>query len=525
MLLNRINKILIPYRVYLILLLTLAILFSILSFSFLTRYPLAHIDEAWYSNTTYNLFHNGTMNLTIYKYRDCIEGYHFGKLHLAGEQLLFSVFGYSLFAARLISLFSILGSCVFLYFIMMKLSGDKILSCLSSFILLTSEQVVYASHLARPEALLTFWFLLCLLVFLTNYNSQRWYTHFAFGLLCGLSFEIHFNALILCFTFLMLYLFFVPSRPAPEKIKRVCQWGAGIILIFAVWYWGRFWYSPHFFKAVSTFAQEKSFGFNPFERVWNNILYFYNIIQKSEYYRKVIDFTFFAITISGTLFLLRTRKASSQSAIIYRLFLLILAAIDIGLLLMGMYNRHYILLLYPFIIPLGALFLIDIRKYLPEKAKILPIAFLISFCLINIAQNIYLFYVFRNADFDNYITNIKRNIPPGSIVIGDLAYEYGFHNYDYIASFDLTDATSQGKISIEKYFDVNKIDYIIYNQYWDYMSKNQIDYGTVNYKELQKFLERKCVLVTEIKDYCYGMTYRYWGNCWTKIYKVAYESR
>lgn len=498
------------------------LLFFLSSFLFLTRYPLSHIDEAWMSNTTKNLFRNGSMELTIYKCRDNREGYYFGKLFLISQQFFFKIFGYSLLAARLVSFLSIIGCSIIFFLIMRDFGANKSFSCFFTFIFLTTEQVVYSSHLARPEAMFTFWFLLCLFIFLKKHSSKKWYDHFIIGILCGIGFEIHLLALLLCLTVFILYLYYDPCESFNVKINKTLPWISGVILLIILWFLGRFCCNNRFFNKILSYASNKSLEKNLITRIKDFFIYYYRIFWGNPYHSKCIDIAFIMFVVIFSIFIINKRNIDIDLRKRCRLLLLILISINIGFFLLGRYNRHYIIVIYPFVIMLGLLVLSGVINYFDKKIAIVLIILFLLFPLINIGKNAYLFYIFRNSDFDNYMKRIKENIPPKKTVIGDLSYEYGFHDYDYISIHDLTYAFSK-KMEIENYFCINKIEYIIYTQYWDYMCRNQIDYGAIDYTELKTFLENRCQLIENIQDHYYGMTHQYWGNCWTKIYKVRYE--
>lgn len=496
-------------------------IFYLISGLFLTKYPTAYMDEAWNDSVFISLLKNREFKFSVF--RESPGYYPMGLFYLLTHYISFKFFGYTLFAARLPSLLCIGGSTLFIYLIIQRLTSDNRLGFFAALLFSVTETAVYASHLARQEALFLLWSLLCVYLFLKMVKSDLLYKHFLFGLLCGVAFEIHLNAFVLCLCFTLLYCFY-ENRNWSEKIKRVIAWGIGSASMLLLWFLVRYLMDPLIFKNVFSLGASHGLFSDLTARMEKNIIFFANNFWEPRYHRKMLEFTILCISVIGSCYLLKSKTYDIRYKSALKLFLICLFSYNIGFLIMNIFDTNFIILVYPFFMVLFCMVLFGLQD-LFKKVKVSAQKIIVILILIFAGQNMYAFYKFSPSDYEAYLAQVKAFIPPGSIVIGDVRFGYGFfENYDYIALRDLSYAINVKNMSSEEYFKKFQIQYVLYTEYWDYMINHDTDYGKID-REIDKikfkqFIDNDTELTGVVHDYVYGMANQKFGNCWTKIYRI-----
>ncbi len=162
---------------------TLVILAGWLVFNLLTltKYPVPMCDEANYAVVGYQLARHGAFTAPIHGAGDvdALNAATVGRLWAVGQALLFTLFGFSLYVARLYNMLAWLGCAWLVYVIARRLYGADF-GVLAALAFGLSVWVFLRWRLARPDA----WAALMLLVMFWSYLRMRERPTFwrAFGL-------------------------------------------------------------------------------------------------------------------------------------------------------------------------------------------------------------------------------------------------------------------------------------------------------------------------------------------------------
>jgi hypothetical protein len=151
---------------------TLAILAGWLVFNLLTllKYPVPMCDEANYAVVGYQLARHGAFTAPIHGVgdTDALNATTVGRLWAAGQALLFTLFGFGLYAARLYNMLAWIG-CVGLVYVVARRLYDDRMGMLAALTFGLSVWVFLRWRLARPDA----WAALMLLVMFWAYLRVR----------------------------------------------------------------------------------------------------------------------------------------------------------------------------------------------------------------------------------------------------------------------------------------------------------------------------------------------------------------
>lgn len=138
------------------LILLLSIVSGVLVMASLTAYPLPGCDEATCAGSAVSLMQDGRVALQSWGIGEPVErdlnALLFGRTYAAGLALLFTVFGRSLFVARLFSLLGWLCACSLMYRLAHRVLDQPTIALLAILIFATSVKAVYVAHFARPES-------------------------------------------------------------------------------------------------------------------------------------------------------------------------------------------------------------------------------------------------------------------------------------------------------------------------------------------------------------------------------------
>lgn len=503
----------------------LLIIYFIINLMFLDKFPFVHSDEPWLSGLSRNILEKKSFSVTE-TFFDLYERHpHAIKALFHLIQIFFlKIFGYNIFTFRLISL--IFGTLTLFFFYKLCyifLKSEKF-ALFSTFLLSIDVQFIYASHFARQEIVLLFTLILSLYSFYKNKKVNNYCRDIIIGALIGISIGIHPNSFIISIPlgFLYLYHIFITKK---LKTRNLTIYVA-IVSLFALFFvFLSFKFDPSFLNNYSNYGNQ--FGvLNPITSKIKQIKNFYLKLYygiSGTYYTPKIKFQFYlfaTILFAAFTKLLFTKNKIRKENIIS--IVLIILAINIGIIIIGRFNATSIIFLFPpfYMLTAYIYMLKDFRKWKALYGAIIAVT-LLATTAINISP-------YLSTNYNHYLSEIGKAVKKDNTVLANLNSEYYFENgklYDY-RNLTFLDAHN---ISFSEYIYSHDIEYIVYSDEMDFIYNNRPVWNGVYgnlyfyYDEMQSFLNTKCDLVHEFKDNVYGIRIaRYINkkNWWIRIYKV-----
>ncbi|PKM86435.1 MAG: 4-amino-4-deoxy-L-arabinose transferase [Firmicutes bacterium HGW-Firmicutes-12] len=486
-------------------------IYLVLNLSFLVDFPFVHSDESWLSGLARNITNHHDFSVTE-PFFDLKDRYpHAIKSVFHGIQILFMrAIGYNIFSMRLISLIFGVLSLYYVYKLAMALWGKENIAL--GALLLTSFdiQFIYASHFARQEIILVFVLVLCLYLFFKNKNEintkHSTKTAVLLGCIIGLSIGVHPNSFIISLPLLFLYVYhiFISKRLALRSLLYFLITISGFAILFIGL---SFSFDPSFITHYKTLGQDFQV-FNPLSAklVQFKLFYlklFYQI--SGTYYTPNIRFQFFFFPLILLVSLGLTCIKNKNTGYL----LLSIAALNLGLILIGRYNQTSVVFQFPLLYLLASYCIYSLprlKAYLRQVILGFVVLTLGVLSVFNITP--YLTSVHGNS-YENYLLQIGKVVSPEAEVLANLNTEYYFELgklHDYRNLSYLKDKN----IAFAEYIKAENIEYILYPEEMDVIYEERPRwngmYGTlVYYEEMKEYLEKNCRLIYEFSAPIYGM--------------------
>lgn len=506
---NKIKKI-VSIKMYIL-------VYFVVNLVFLTKFPFMHSDESWLSGLSRNMFQQKSLSVTetffdlMPRYPHAIKSI----FHILQIQFM-KVFGYELFAFRLISLiFGVMALYVF-YKIINKLYNKKT-ALITTIILSLDIQFIYGAHFARQEIILVFIQLLALFVVIKFKKTWTIKNSILLACILGLGIGIHPNSFIISIPLGMILFWEIINRKITIKNLLIFVGVLGIIAIGFVLLSYSFdsQFITHYRQFGDPLGVNNAAG-NKVSQIKNYYLKLYYGISGT-YYTPNIKFQLISLFLSVVAGFLISIKYK-QSKVIYPLLGII--GINIGYIIVGRYGQPSIIFIFPYIY----LLIISLIDLLKSNKNILILICILSITTINSVISIVLFI---NNDYEKYIKDISDHINSDAIVLANLNTEYYFDNnalYDYRN----LDYLYNKNMTFTEYIQKNNIEYIVYPEEMDYIYNHRpvwnIIYGNLYpyYEEMNDFLQNECDLIYKFYS-PYGMRivkYMYQKDWEVRIYKI-----
>lgn len=144
-----------------------------------------YLDEPWLSDAALQFLKNGRFGFSIFgDLYGLDKDVGFGNIHLFAEAMMFKLFGFGLYQARLVSFLSGLLLIWFTYLLGKKLY-DRKTGIMSAVLFSLSGMFVDASHFARQEMMLALFMAASLYLYLLAREKRSKILYFITGLLLG----------------------------------------------------------------------------------------------------------------------------------------------------------------------------------------------------------------------------------------------------------------------------------------------------------------------------------------------------
>jgi len=495
----------------------LAVYFG-LSLLILDKFPFMHSDESWLSGLTRAMTAGG-LNATE-PFFDLWPRYpHAIKtlFHLM-QMPLIAVFGYNLFAVRLLSLIFGTGALYLVYRIAQLISGSNIKALVMTVILSFDVQFLYASHFARQDIIIAFGILAVLYYILRYAEAWNWKRDIMVGVMTGLCVGIHPNSLIVALVAGSLYLYYIARRQI--KLHNLLILVGVVAGCAAVFVGLSLSFDNEFFTHYATVGEALGAGMSLPEKIAAFPGYYVKLFLQvsGTYYTPPIQLQLIVFALAA----LGAVTYAFKDHTVLRL-LLPLVVVNAGFILIGRYSQPGVILMFP----LGYLLVFALLDKLLKRWARLPAALLGAAV---IALSVWSGAPYLNNDYDAYLNDIRVSVPSDAKVLANLNAEYAFDEGQLLDYRNL-EYLEQGGLTFEEYIDSRGVEYIIYPEEMDYIYLHRpvwnILYGNLYpyYADMQRFLAERCTPVASFTSpYAMRITGHMDDQDWTvTIYRVDRE--
>jgi hypothetical protein len=259
-----------------------------------------------------------------------------------------------------------------------------------------------------------------------------------------------------------------------------------------------------FFRLNAMFGGKTIFEIGVLEAIRLELSRYYFYFWKLQYHRNMFLLLVFLISVPVYLTLKDSKKWIFLIPVIVPPF--------VYTFIVSTQSTHTILYMSPFLMTMTS---VVIDKMLHSQ-KTTTIKFgkvmLFSLCLFFLTENFFIFYIYRNVNFNNFVKQLKEYIPEKSNVLGPQGYWVMLPDTEY---YSIELLPMKGKPDIASRIRNNNIEYIIIRE------------STAN-KEIKDYVEKNCTLLGEIVENVFGSNRDTLSltdkNLYkTKIYKVKYR--
>ena len=406
-------------------------------------------DEPWLSDAALQFLKNGRFGYSVFgDLYGLDKDVGWGNIHLFAEAMMFKLFGFGLYQARLVSFLSGLLLIWFIYLLGKKLY-DRKTGIMSAVLFSLSGMFVDVSHLARQEMMLALFMAASLYLYLVAKEKRSKILYFITGLLLALSLDVHLNGVAMIICIGVLFLWECKGKIFKEKSFWfiLCGLFLGVIYFFSVhrlflYQWNTYYYRPSLeVSPIMSIMNLEEFYRRIVVRVKNFYLPYFTGGQFR--HRTVISlFILFAIVFA----IYRRRRADKILLLILGVFGIFYFLIFANLLI------SYWVYLYPFfyilisasIFSLIKDYQIGILKWRTyEKRVHIGLAILMVILLIGAGR--YAKWTYKafsgspdaraSYQYYSYVHKLKADIPQDAVVLGNIGWFFGFFDQPYIGDF------------------------------------------------------------------------------------------
>lgn len=455
------------YLIYLLL-----IAFFVINLLGLTSFPFAHSDEAWQAG--YSRFSAAEGLSATEPFFDLFPRtvHTLRSIFAALQSPFFTVFGFSLFSARLLSL---LFSTLSLWLLWRLLEEYSPLQQLFAWLFLASSiHFIYTARLARQEPIILF----VLLTTLYLLRSKKKKATLLAAVLTGLTFGVHLNGLLILLPFSLLQLYYYIKKEIPlSQLLLYSGIAGGLAGIFL---FSSLYLNPDFVQQYLAYGETQGAIASEIGRMEGAVLFYRKLFaQVGGTYQLMdirLELILLGLAFAISLFLLLRNKLPRRG----RELLLLLFAMQAVQVLINRNNQTSII----FFLLIGTLLLFTLLPLLPKRAGILLLLVLV---LLGSAKTHRELSV-RHQSYEHFIAELAQAAPEGKVLANLNAY-FGFEGRLY----DYRNLAYLGETSIHEYIEERGIRYIVYYEEMDYIYRNLetwwILYGDLPYyEELQSYL-------------------------------------
>ena len=482
------------------------VVYLLLQLLVLQSFPFVHSDEPWLSGLSRNMAENGSVRVTETffdlkpRFPHAIKTLY----HLLQIPFLL-VFGYQVFAFRLLSLLCGLAALFLFYLILSKATEKKALPIAGTILLSIDIQFIYASHFARQESLIL---LVMLAVSYLLLFPQKRGVLFA-GILTGLSIGVHPNSFLVA---AMGGALLVAQSIQTRKLcfKSIGQY-VGIVSAFAAFFVAlSFSFDQDFIRHYLSYGSEFQVSASLIDKVKEIAPYFQRLYYgvSGTYYTPNIrpQLLLFLGVLCASAILVFFQKGRK---LLYPLFAIL--GILAGMTLIGRFNQPYVVFFFPFAYLLLFLGIDAFSVETPHFLAKAPIMLLLALVLL-VGANAFIQIapiVSQKEQYDGYLAEIASVVPKNAKTIGNLNAEYHFENGALLDYRNLP-YLKEKELPLQEYIEQNGVEYLIISDELAFLHSlrptwNGV-YGNINFlEELNTFLSTRCTLLHSFESNQYGV--------------------
>jgi len=490
--------------------------YFVVNLLFLTKFPFMHSDESWLSGLTRSMIAGGPA--ATESFFDLFpRNPHAIKTIFHGIQALFSfVFGYNLFAFRLVSLVFGILLLSLTYKLVETITKNTKTAFFSTLAASVCVQFIYASHFARQEIIIAA-ALLGIIYYLVK-EREEWKARndlFA-ALFTGLAIGIHPNSFLIALAAGSVYLFLIFFEKK-MKARNLLIYIVSTGVIATVFVGLSFLMDPNFISNYLKYGSDLGVTSTVSVRYEGLFSYYSKLFRQSSgtYYTPNIRGEFIVLAGSAIGLLLAGIKNRK-----YWLLLFPLIAVNIGYIVIGRYSQPGIL--FVFILGIPALF--HLVSSVEKKQRTIISAVI---CIGLLVNSIGMILPWLNDDYKQYIQEIKEHVPAEGPALANLNTAYAFDEGAFLDYRNLAYIYEEG-LTFAEYVQSRKIEYIIYPEEMDLIYERRpvwnVVYGNVYpyYDGMIEFLETQCSLIHTFESPYAMRIVRFVGDKdWEiRIYKV-----
>jgi 4-amino-4-deoxy-L-arabinose transferase-like glycosyltransferase len=426
------------------------------------------------------------------------------------------VFGYNLFAARLISLLFGTATLYLIYKLALHLSRSPMRSLILTVILSVDVQFLYASHFARQDIIIAFGTVAVAYMIVSHADRWRYKNDIFTGVLIGLMIGIHPNSLMIALCAGGFYLYYIITRQFGLKNLLIL---VAIVALFAALFVGiSFLFDSRFVAHYSQIGSNLGVDSTLVQKIDAFPGYFSRLFLRisGTYYTPPIQIQ---LIVFGTAVIAAIVRVFFDRKVLR--FLLPVIGVAAGFVVIGRYSQPGVILFFP----LCYLLVFDTLSSLLKKPwQYVPVLLaglaVLAVTVVSVAP-------YLNRDYRNYLAGIQATVPQDAKVLANLNSEYAFV-YDTLVDYRNLAYLEDAKMTFEEYIDSRGIEYIIYPEEMDMIYQKRpvwnIVYGNIYpyYEDMQRFFERRCTQIDEFTSPYAMRIVRYMDTqSWTiKIYAV-----
>ncbi len=522
-------------------LLIFCLLYVVIQLPILTAFPFVHSDETWLSGLSRTMLHESDIAVTEYFFDIYERNPHAVKLlfHLL-QMLWIKLFGYSLFALRLLSLIAGAATLYLLQRLIRHMGGSRFFSLCGMCYAAFDIQFLYASHTIRQEIFLLLLSVggMYLVVRGLSFGGDRiGIPHdIAGGVLTGLAVGFHPNGVMLIVPVLVVYGYFRLARnpfAARKPLLFLLSAGTAGALFMLISIVENPGFLSDYLRYGATLGVTDSLGMKI-----SRLPDFYRKIfhrVSGTYYMPPVRVQFFwyaGILLSVGIALAAEKLFGKRDSSRLPLAALLLGTVGLQFVYIGIgrYGQPSVILNLPLAVLLAALFLSSFSGDPESRLAVLTRAASVLYLLLILGVGIAAVRseIRNNSNYADYRKEIIAAVPWDSAVLANLNSEFFF---DYGALYDWRNigALAGEGGNFAAYVEERDIEYIVYPEELDFIYRRRPVwngvYGNIAplYEEMQQFLRQRCELVATFSSRTYAMRivrYQQEKNWEVSIYRV-----
>lgn len=487
---------------------------------FLDTFPFMHSDESWLSGLTRAMMKGGPS--VTEPFFDLFPRYpHAIKtiFHLLQMPFIL-VFGYNLFAVRLVSLLFGTAALYIFYRLALLLCKSELRALVITVLLSADVQYIYAAHFARQDIIIAFGMLCVIYYIISRSEAHTFRNDVVAGAITGVFIGVHPNSLIIALCAGSVYLYYIFTKTL--RLKNLLTLVLTVSLFAAVFIGASYAMNGDFFEDYMNYGSELGAGLPIGEKI-SMLPQFYEKLYlqvSATYYTPPIRLQIIVFAVgaaAGAVLALRRREVLK--------LLLPVFAVNAGFVLIGRYSQPGVILVFP-LCYLLVFYIIDslLKRYRLAPA-LLAGAALIATTAISAAPYI-------NNGYRDYLSRIRSSVPAQSRTLANINCGYAFEQGRVLDYRNLEFLDGSG-LKFEEYIDTRGIEYIVYPQEMDFIYENRpvwnILYGNLYpyYADMKRFLSERCLKVNEFHSpYAMRIAGMMYGRDWSvEVYSVQREEK